>query len=198
MHAGQIRNSLHQEARVWFLKNTKYPSFIHFSFALKSRNNLCSILSETASAVGSSSVFLFFFLNPTDQSHHCIQRGWFLCFWDATILALQFTSVPVAKQLLTLWGCGVNAGAAVVFPRRFAPCTLGLRPHRLQHAQPIEIHNPYLGVFSTEQTRWNNWSCSNMDCGDGAVNENTCRPPFGSNRQLQWWKKPKYSQVGSW
>lgn len=41
-------------------KKTKYPSFIHFSFALKSRNNLCSILSETASAVGSYFVFMFF------------------------------------------------------------------------------------------------------------------------------------------
>lgn len=56
----------------------------------------------------------------------------FSAFSDATILALRFTSASVAKQLLTLWGCGVNAGAAAVLPHCFVHCSAGFNATRTQ------------------------------------------------------------------
>lgn len=64
-----------------------------------------------------SVVFIYLFCFLVDQNRESIAAYadiWLLCLSDATILALQFTYEPVAKQLLTLWGCRVNAGAAVV------------------------------------------------------------------------------------
>lgn len=59
-------------------------------------------------------LFILFLVDQTRESITAYADVWLLCLSDATILALQFTYEPVAKQLLTLWGCRVNAGAAVV------------------------------------------------------------------------------------